>query len=104
MQIDSIQTVCSGLMDKAKAVKFLDHPVDDIEEEANKFVEEFAEENGLQAHTLSAFRWYFQSDNRLLEDGFIELQCKTNFLTHKGSCTFEIVDIAVVDEAKHLSI
>ncbi len=103
MQFESIQNVCEGLMDKASAVHFLDHSVDDIEEEANKFVEEFAEENGLTAHTLSAFRWYFQSDDRLLEDGFIELRCKTNFLTHKGSCTFDIVDIGEVDKARHLS-
>ena len=103
MHIDSIQSVRSGLMDKAKAVNFLDHPVDDVEGEANKFVETFAEENGLKAHTLSAFRWYFQSDKRLLEDGFIELQCKTNLLTHKGSCTFEIVDIADINKAMHLS-
>ena len=104
MQLDSIQNVCAGLMDKASAVHFLDHPVDDIEDEANKFVEEFAKENGLTAHTLSAFRWYFQSDDRLLEDGFIELRCKTNFLTHKGSCTFDIVDIAEVDKAKKLAL
>ena len=104
MQFDNIQNVCAGLMDKAMTVHFLDHSVDDIESEANKFVEEFAEENGLTAHTLSAFRWYFQSDNRLLEDGFIELRCKTNFLTHKGTCTFDIVDIAEVDKAKHLAL
>lgn len=104
MQFNSIQNVCEGLMDKADAVHFLDHSVDDIEEEANKFVEEFAEENGLTAHTLSAFRWYFQSDDRLLEDGFIELRCKTNFLTHKGKCTFDIVDIKEVDQARHLNI
>ncbi len=55
MQLDNIKDICSGLMDKAKAEKFLDHSVDDIEEEANNFVEGFAEENGLTAHTLSAF-------------------------------------------------
>ena len=71
--------------------------------ERNKFVEEFAEENGLVAHTLSAYRWYFQSDDRLLEDGFVELRCKTNFLKHEGSCTFEIVDIAEIDEIIHAS-
>jgi len=103
MQLDNIKDVCSGLMDKAKAKKFLGHPVDDIKEEANKFVEKFAEENGLKAHTLSAYRWYFQSDNHLLEDGFVELRCKTSFLKHEGSCTFEIVDIAEIDKAKHLA-
>jgi hypothetical protein len=103
MQLDNIKDVCSGLMGEAKAEKFLDHSVDDIEEEANKFVEKFAEENGLTAHTLSAFRWYFQSDNRLLEDGFVELRCKTNFLKHEGSCTFGIVDIAEIDELTHPS-
>jgi len=102
MRLDNIKDIYSGLMDKAKAEKLLDHPVDDIKEEANKFVEKFAEENGLTAHTLSALKWYFQSDNRLLEDGFVELCCKTNFLEHEGPCTFEIVDIAEIDELKKL--
>ena len=103
MQIDNIKDICSGLLDKAKAEKFLENTVDDIEEEANKFVEEFAKEHGLTAHTLSAYRWYFQSSDRLLEDGFVELRCKTNFLKHEGSCTFEIVDVAEIDKFKHLS-
>lgn len=101
MQLNNIQNVCSGLMDKAIADKFLDHSVDDIEESANKFVENFAKENGLTAHTLSAFRWYFQSDDYLLEDGFVELRCKTNFLSHEGTCTFDVVDIAEIDRVKH---
>jgi len=103
MELDNIKSVCSGLTDKAKAEKYLEHTVDDIEKEANNFVETFAEENGLTAHTLSAYRWYFQSNNRLLEDGFVELRCKTNFLKHEGSCTFEIVDVAEIDKIKHLS-
>ena len=103
MQLDSVKKVCSGLMYKAKTEKFLDHSVDDIEHEANKFVEDYAEEHGLKAHTLSAFRWYFQSEDKLLEDGFIELRCKTNFLSHEGSCTFHVVDIGEIDEIRHLS-
>ena len=103
MKLDNIKDIRSGLLEKAKEEKFLEHTVDDIETEANRFVEEFAKENGLTAHTLSAYRWYFQSDDRLLEDGFIELRCKTNFLKHEGSCTFEIVDVAEIDEIKHQS-
>lgn len=103
MHTDSVKNICSGLMYKAKTEHFLDHPVDDIEKEANKFVEDFAKENGLTAHTLSAYRWYFQSDDRLLEDGFVELICKTNFLKHEGSCTFSVVDIEAIDKIKHLS-
>ena len=103
MQTDNVKNLCSGLVYKAKTEKFLDHSVHDIEEEANKFVEDFAKENGLTAHTLSAFRWYFQSDDRLLEDGFVELRCKTNYLKHEGSCTFHVVDIGEIDKAKHLS-
>ncbi len=101
MQLDTIKDVCSGLMDKAKTEKFLEHPVDDVEEEANAFVEKFAEENGLTAHTASAFRWFFQSDNRLLEDGLVELRCKANFFEHEGPCTFESVDIAEVEDLMH---
>ncbi len=102
MQTDSIKHVCSGLMYKAKTEQFLEHPVDDIEKEANRFVEEFAEEHGLKAHTLSAYRWYFQTEDRLLEDGFIELQCHTNFLSHEGSCTFSVVDVESIDKVKHM--
>ena len=47
MQTDSVKNICSGLMYKAKTEHFLEHPVKDIEKEANKFVEDFAEENGL---------------------------------------------------------
>ena len=101
MKIENIKDVCSGLMEKANVDKFLGHSVDDIEAGANKFVEKFATDNGLTAHTLSAFKWYFQSDNYLLEDGFVELRCKTNLLNHNGSCTFDIVDIAEIDRIKH---
>lgn len=103
MQVDSVKKICSGLMYKAKTEHFLDHPVHDIEAEANRFVEEYAKDHGLTAHTLSAYRWYFQSEDRLLEDGFVELRCKTNFLKHEGSCTFNVVDIEEIDHIKHLS-
>ena len=102
MQIDNVKSICAGLIEKAKTEKFLEHSVHDIEEAANQFVEEYAKDHGLTAHTLSAFRWYFQSDDRLLEDGFVELHCKTNFLKHEGSCTFNVVDIEEIDKIKHL--
>ena len=100
MQVSTIKDICAGLIEKANTEQFLQHSVDDIESEANSFVEGFAREHGLTAHTLSAFRWYFQSGERLVEDGFIELRCKTNFLSHKGSCTFDIVDIDEIDKTK----
>ncbi len=101
MQLHNIDSICSGLMDKARTEHFLDHPVKDIENNANSFVEDFAKENGLTAHTLSAFRWYFQTNDHLLEDGFVELHCKTGLLNHNGACTFDVVDIANVDRYKH---
>ena len=101
MPINNIENVCSGLMEKARAENFLSYSVDDIESQANSFVERYAEENGLTAHTLSAFRWYFQSGDRLLEDGFVELTCTTDFMKHAGSCVFSAVNIAKVDAYKH---
>ena len=101
MQINSIDNVCSGLMEKARAENFLSYSVDDMENQANTFVESFARENGLTAHTLSAFRWYFQSGDRLLEDGFVELKCTKDFMKHAGACVFDTVNIAKVDEFKH---
>ena len=53
-------------------------------------------------HTLSAYRWYFQSDDRLLEDGFVELRCNLNFLRNHGTCTFAVVDVEEIDKARHL--
>ena len=102
MQTDSIKHICSGLMYKAKTEHFLDNPIHEIEKEANSFVEKFAQEHGLTAHTLSAYRWYFQSDDRLLEDGFVELRCNLNFLRNHGTCTFAVVDVEEIDKARHL--
>jgi hypothetical protein len=101
MKIESIKDICTGLTERAHADKFLERSVDDIEGGANKFVEKFATDNGLTAHTLSAFRWYFQSDSHLLEDGFVELRCKANLLHHDGACTFDVVDIGEIDRVKH---
>ncbi|MGH1537130.1 MAG: hypothetical protein ACRBDX_03650 [Gammaproteobacteria bacterium] len=102
MQTDSVKNICSGLMYKAKTEHFLDHSPHEIEKEANKFVEEFAKDNGLTAHTLSASRWYFQSDEYLLEDGFVELRCESNLFSRGGLCTFNVVDIGEIDNVKHL--
>ena len=103
MEIDSVKKICAGLMYKAKSEKFLENKVHDIEKAANEFVEQYAKDHGLTAHTLSAYRWYFQSDKYLLEDGFIELRCNTNLLKREGSCTFHVVDIEEIDKVKHLS-
>ncbi len=81
---------------------FLFHPADEIEKDANQFVEDFAKENGLTAHTLSASRWYFQSNEKLLEDGFIELTCKPDKSGTGPSCVFSVVDIDEVNTIIHL--
>ncbi|MEM8843954.1 MAG: hypothetical protein AAGB35_02825 [Pseudomonadota bacterium] len=101
MHIYSIEHICSGLKHKARTENFLSYSVDDIETEANDFVETFARENGLTAHTLSAFRWSFESGDHLLADGFIELKCTRDFMEHAGPCVFDTVSIAKVDKYKH---
>ena len=102
MQTDSVKSICSGLMYKAKTEHFLDHSAYNIKKDANKFVENFAKEHGLTAHTLSASRWYFQSDKYLLEDGFVELLCESNIFKHNRACTFRVVDIGEIDSIKQL--
>jgi len=102
MQTDSVKSICSGLMYKAKTEHFLDHTASEISKEANKFVEDYAREHGLTAHTLSESRWYFQSDHYLLEDGFVELRCENKLLKKGGACTFNVVDVAEIDSIKHL--
>tara|TARA_R110002096_G_scaffold17733_2_gene61234 strand:+ start:1035 stop:1346 length:312 start_codon:yes stop_codon:yes gene_type:complete len=100
MQNITIESLCNKLETKARDSHFLEKSVDGIEHTANYFVEKFAKENGLSAHTLGALRWYFQSNEALVEDGLIELRCKVNPLTHKGHCNFEFVDVADIDEKK----
>jgi hypothetical protein len=100
MQTLSIEEICSELQSKAKESHFLDRKVENIEADANNFVEWYARGSGLTAHTLGACRWYFQSDKYLVEDGLIELLCKVNPITHKGHCDFEFTNIKEIDLAK----
>ena len=100
MQVN-IEDLCTQLSDKAENIHFLDRPMNDVELQANNFVQGFAKEKGLVAHTLGAFRWYFQSDNELVESGLIELRCKINPITHKGHCDFEFVNVGDIDHLKH---
>ena len=101
MQNVTIEGLCNKLGAKAKDSHFFDKSVDGIEHTANYFVEKFARENGLDAHTLGALRWYFQSNDSLVEDGMIELRCRVNPLTHEKHCDFEFVDVSSIDEEKH---
>ncbi|MDW3094647.1 MAG: hypothetical protein R8G33_03135 [Gammaproteobacteria bacterium] len=96
----TIEDLCSKLENKAKDTHFLDKSVEGMEHCADYFVKKFAEENGLAAHTLGALRWYFQSDDALVEDGLIELQCHVNPFTHKGHCGFQFVDVEEIDSKK----
>jgi len=100
MQVN-IEQLCAELSNEAENAHFLDHSMDDIEVEANQFVQGFANERGLVAHTLGAFKWYFQSDNELVESGLIELRCKINPITQKGHCDFEFVNVDNIDQLKH---
>ena len=100
MQTLSIKEICTELQSKAKDSHFLDRTVDNIETDANNFVEWYARGRGLTAHTLGACRWYFQSDKYLVEDGLIELLCKVNPITHKGHCDFEFTNIKEIDLEK----
>jgi len=100
MQNVTIENLRDKLEAKAADSHFLERSVAGMEHTANYFVEKFALENGLNAHTLGALRWYFQSDDSLIEDGLIELRCKVNPLTHKGHCSFEYVDVADINSIK----
>ena len=79
MKFKNIEDVCRHLMEKAKSSNFLQHSVDEVEHEANKFVEEFSKEHDMHSHTISPYRWYFQSKKHMFEDGVIELQCDSKF-------------------------
>lgn len=94
MEFNNIQDICKNLMDKAKSDKFLQHPVEEVEDEVNKFVEAFSMEHGMYSHTISPFRWNFESKKHMFEDGVIELKCDTHFKKNDQSCTFEFVDVS----------
>ena len=94
MEFNNIEEICTELMNKAKSDKFLQHPVDAVEHEANKFVESFSTEHGMHSHTISPYRWYFQSENHLFKDGVVELECSSKFKKKEGSCTFNFIDVS----------
>ena len=97
METLSIEQICAELQLKAKDSHFLDRDVDDIETNANNFVEWYARGRDLTAHTLGACRWYFQSDESLVEDGLVELLCKVNPITRKGHCDFQFTNVKDID-------
>ncbi len=94
MEFKNIEDICNELMKKAKSEKFLQHSVDEIEHEANKFVENFSEEHEMYSHTISPYRWYFQSEKHLFKDGVIELHCDSKFRKKDGSCAFRFIDVS----------
>jgi hypothetical protein len=95
MQFKNIKDICSSLMRKAKESNFLQLAANEIEPEANCFVDEFSKEHEMTAHTISPYRWYFQSNTRMFNDGVIELQCRTRLRKKNGSCAFNFVDVSL---------
>ncbi len=93
MEFNNIQDICESLMERAREQKFLQHTSDEVEHEANQFVESFSTEHGMHSHTISPYRWFFQSDRHMFEDGVIELKCDT-YSKPRGACNFEFVDVS----------
>jgi hypothetical protein len=71
---DDIEAICDALNTEANLKNFFKlHPAD-IDDQANEFVSHFASEHGLESHTVSPSRWWFESkEHGMYEDGEIEL-------------------------------
>lgn len=100
-----IEEVCEGLNEKARIDNFFVQNPSDIDHQANKFVDEFCSNNGMQAHTVSPSRWWFESpEHGMYEDGEIELYPLVKHAVeelHPGDRNEEIKFVAVnVEEAK----
>jgi|GEM_PF-1989495 len=74
MKLDNIQAICDALNKSADDNGFFSKPAVEIDRKVNDFVNEFAETNGLEAHTVSSDRWWFSSKEfGMIEDGEVEL-------------------------------
>lgn len=93
MEFNNIQDICESLMERAREQNFLQHTSDEVELEANKFVESFSIEHEMHSHTISPYRWFFQSEKHIFEDGVIELKCNAHTKL-RGACNFEFVDVS----------
>ncbi len=100
-----IESISDGLNEKAKKERFFEQKPVDIDHQANKFVAQFCSDNGLEAHTVSPSRWWFESKKHgMYEDGEIELHPLVNHAFeefHPGDKNHEIKFVAVnVEKAK----
>lgn len=74
MKLDNIQAISNALNKFADDSGFFDSSADKINLEVYAFVNEFAKENGLTAHTVSPDRWWFASKEfGMIADGEVEL-------------------------------
>ena len=74
MKFENIQAISEALNKFAVDHGFFNKPAVEIDRNANDFVKEFAETNGLEAHTVTPDRWWFSSKEfGMYEDGEVEL-------------------------------
>lgn len=73
-QFVSIQDICEGLNKEAHKQNFFQQSPKEIAENANRFVELFADENGMQSRTIQPLAWSFSvGKQKLFDDGVVEL-------------------------------
>ena len=82
-KIDSIEDICRELNHKANFDLFFTKEPVEIDDKANSFVNEFAKEHNLKAHTVTPSRWWFESDEKMFDDGQIELHPLVNHAIEK---------------------
>jgi phosphoglycolate phosphatase-like HAD superfamily hydrolase len=73
-KFNDVEAICDALNQAAQAENFFKQHPADIDDQANAFVSKFSSNNGLEAHTVSASRWWFEAaDHGMYDDGEIEL-------------------------------
>lgn len=107
MEFNKIEDICNALMERAKSNNYLQDLDNEIEDKANKFVEEFSKEHDMRSNTISPFRWSFSSKVHMFEDGVIELYCPFHLTLMKkkpksGKCEFRFVDVSRSKITQHL--
>lgn len=73
-EFNTIEDICSALNKKAEKENFFAKKPEIIDKEANEFIADFAQENGLKSHTVTPSRWWLESEHKMFEDGQIELR------------------------------
>lgn len=82
-KFNDLEQICYELNSKANDELFFMGDPAEVDQKANEFVESFAKENELKSHTVTPSRWWFESSERMFDEGEIELHPLVNHAIEK---------------------